>query len=226
MAWFYHNWTSDGTEVAVEIPDFQQDVPHCGNNTDILHIDDALEDFGQWQIEIENASTLSPASTPLQQLHDQWDFLNDACVLASNYVSFIEAGESALYQCLVDCSEYNNWFRWCSNSSTFDNKSYNQLWHRYMGWAGEIDNAVFWLDNLLYLQDATEQAIEFEQGYIATNTQIDMMKANLQIHLANAQAVVNRVESEERMSNLRLIFLPVMAILLVVIIVWFLIGEK
>ena len=78
----------------------------------------------------------------------------------------------------------------------------------------------------MYIQDQTEQAIEFEQGYIATNTQIDMMKANLQIHLANAQAVVNRVESEERMSNLRLIFLPVMAILLVVIIVWFLIGKK
>jgi hypothetical protein len=226
MAWFYHNWTSDGSEVAVEIPDFQQDVPHCGDNTSILHINDALEDFGSWQIEIENASTLSPASIPLDQLHDQWDYLNDACVLAQNYVSFIEAGESALYQCMVDCSDYNNLFRWCSNSSTFGNNSMNDLYHRYAGWAGEIDNAVFWLENLLYLQDQTEQAIEFEQGYIATNTQIDMMKANLQIHLANAQAVVNRVEAEERMSNLRLIFLPVMAILLVVIIVWFLIGEK
>ena len=228
MAWFYHNWESDGTEIAIEIPDMGSgNIPHCGDNTGSLDVNDAIPHAigSTWQIQVENGATMSPAVSQLEQLHDMWVYLTDACMLANNYVSYCDISFTKLNDCMVSCADYNNLFRWCSNSSTFGRNSMQELYYLKVGWANAYQNATRWLETMLEAQQEAEDAWRSEQGYIATNTQIDMMKANLQITLANAQGAVNEVETRARMDKLKVIFLPVMAILLIVLLIWFLVGD-
>lgn len=224
MAKFYHNWASDGSEIAIDIPNIFAAPFHCGNQTS----NPSPEDYAYidtFTIAVENAATLSPATTPYAELHDMALYLHDAFVLAGNYKTWIYQNGTGLANCYNSCQNYNNWFRYCYNSSTYGNWSGGSLYNFTMKWENELILANMWYTQIENLYLASVQAYEDEGGFLMMSAQIDIMKANLQIAMANASVVLTQAEEKERLSKMKVIFLPVMAILLVIFIVYFLMGE-
>ena len=57
-------------------------------------------------------------------------------------------------------------------------------------------------------------------------TQLDLMKANLQIAMANASDILGDIEFKQRMNKTKALFLPVMAILLIIVIAFLFLDTK
>lgn len=224
MAYFYHNWTSNGQEISIEVPDFTN-VFVCGSNCNNAYPPALANTFAQ---QLLNGATLSPASTPLMQLHDMRDYLTDLNVLADQYKNWALQNAAGNYDCYAACINWRCWLcgRWnCHEKSAFCNWSSGSMSTHYIEWTNEYNVAVAWDESIINLIEQTEQAIADEGNFIMLTTQIDIMKSKLQESMAQAGILLSNAQYIDSMNKTKSVFLPVMAVLLIVVIAFFLIAN-
>ena len=223
---FYHNWESDGSEVQVQIPNFNNVFvrgSNCGNESP----DDYAPTIDQFINNITNAATLSPSGTPLEELHDRTLYWGDVYVLAGQYKSWAINNAQGHYNNAVACNNWyslTNWF--CYKQSKFCKWSLDSMLRFYNEWLAEYVVAGDWFDDVEALYEASKEALETETQFIMETTQIDLMKAELQIAMANAGGVLADIEYQARMNKTKSIFLPIMAVMLVVVVAYLLINNS
>ena len=95
----------------------------------------------------------------------------------------------------------------------------------YIEWTNEYNVAVAWDESIINLIEQTEQAIADEGNFIMLTTQIDIMKSKLQESMAQAGILLSNAQYIDSMNKTKSVFLPVMAVLLIVVIAFFLIAN-
>jgi len=225
-ATWYHNWESTGDEISVQIPNFEQ-VFRCNSNCDYLNPDDFAPTLDTFTQTILNNASLSPATTPIGELFDQVSYWHEIKAVAQGFAAWTLSNGVNAFDCAASCRDWWSVLNWnCYKQSQFCYWSANTLDSNFYKWYNLNYIAIeFELDTLLLYEQAVIAADDqfmFQQETI----QIDIMKAQLQEALANAGGVLSDMEYKARMNKTKSVFLPVMAVLLIVVIAFLLINNK
>ena len=227
---FVHNWATSGQEITVDIPNFNNTF-QCSNNCNWLKMSDypAEANMGSFAQELMNAGSMSPETAPLDELHDRAQYWVDVLTLAGSWKQWALNNAQGAWACRNACINWRCWLcgRWnCHNQSRFCNWSSGTLYTEYLNWLAEVDVADTFYAQVQQLQIDTQQALDDETNFVLDMTQLDLMKANLQIAMANASDILGDIEFKQRMNKTKALFLPVMAILLIIVIAFLFLDTK
>ena len=223
---WYHNWASDGSEVSIDIPKFTS-VFACSSRCGDPDPDDYNPILNTFAQEIFNQSTMSPAQSPLNELYDKKQFWLDVMPMGLGYSNWARNNEGGLANCASSCYSWHsltNWF--CYKHNQFCYWSGNTLANKSGKWYNEYIIALKFEQDALDMYEATVIAIDDEVDLIQETIQIDIMKAELQIALAEASEVLSNIEYQNRMNKTKSIFIPIIAIMLVVIVTYLVINNQ
>lgn len=222
---WYHNWASTGQEVSIDIPKFTS-VFACSSRCADLSPDNYNPILNEFAQEVFNKSTLSPAPTPLEELYDKKKYWEEAMVLGLNYSNWARNNEAGAGNCANACYSWHSWKNWfCYKQGKFCYWSGGTLASNSSKWYNEYIIALKFEQDCIDMYEATIIAIDDEVDLIQETIQIDIMKAQLQEALAQAESVLSDIEYKARMNKTKSIFLPVIAILLILVLAFLVINN-
>lgn len=225
---FVHTWTTGGSEITVPVPNFNNWF-NCSGNCDWLKITDypASANVSGFMQELINGASMSPETAPLDELHDRSQYWVDVLTLAGSYKTWALRNYMGAVDCANQCEAWYNWNNWfCYKQSRFCKWSQNTMISQAVTWNNEMYVADLFYEQIQQLQIDTELALDNETSFVLDMTQLDLMKANLQIAMAEASDILGDIEFKQRMNKTKAIFLPVMAILLIIVIAFLFLDTK
>lgn len=198
MAQFQFQW-SDGTLTAIDLPN---DEENCDSTTPSSRMNNA-------HLEIVASAGYTGAG-----LHE----IENYCIEAHAQLLAIKGKASGIKnywdELEIDCANWNNMFRWCSNHDEYCKMSENDLESAYYSWADEPGEILASISNLESVWQETSEQIELDGQQATASALLDQLIAetNQMISLTAYQNEVRELDVKSKKTQE--IFAPLMIVLI------------
>ena len=160
---------------------------------------------------------MSISGVAIDYLEDKAIYLVQAISSAEGYLNVASNNTNYWDQKEIDCANWNNWVRWCSNKGRYCNMSENELESAYYEWKPLKSAWIKCVEDLRDLLVFVRQEIETLQTQSVNQATINQTIANANISISQAKGMEVDVERKERMSKFITLILPIVFVVIMII---------